>query len=80
MYIKVRIIPNSKKEKIDKVSDDHYNISVKQKAENNMANNRLLEIMHEEYPNSIIRIISGHHSPSKILSIEESLSNKSDRL
>lgn len=71
MYIKVRIIPNSKKEKVDKVSEDHYKVSVKQKAENNLANNRLLEIMHAEYPNSVIRIISGHHSPSKILSIEK---------
>ncbi len=71
MYIKIRIIPNSKKEKVDKVSEDHYKVSVKQKAENNMANTRLLEIMHTEYPNSVIRIISGHHSPSKILSIEK---------
>ncbi len=71
MYIKVRIIPNSKKEKVDKVSEDHYKVSVKHKAENNLANNRLLEIMHAEYPNSVIRIISGHHSPSKILSIEK---------
>lgn len=71
MYIKVRIFPNSKTEKIDKVSEDHYKVSVKQKAENNMANTRLLEIMHTEYPNSIIKIISGHHSPGKILSIEK---------
>ncbi len=70
MYIKIRIFPNSKEEKVDRISEDHYKISVKQKAENNMANNRLLEIMRNEYPNSIIKIISGHHSPSKILSIE----------
>lgn len=71
MYIKIRIFPNSKKEKIDKVSEDHYEVSVIQKAENNMANSRLLEIMHAKYPNSAIRIVSGHHSPSKILSIEK---------
>lgn len=61
---------NAKREVIVKESDDHYKISVKQKAENNSANDRVLEIMHNEFPNSIIRIISGHHHPSKILSIE----------
>ena len=70
MYIKVKIKPNTKKEEVIKVSDDHYEISVKEKAENNMANRRLLEIMKKEYPNSSIRIISGHHSPSKILAID----------
>ena len=71
MYVKVKIKPNSKKETVNKVSTDHYKISVKQKAENNSANSRLLEIMHTEFSNSIIRIISGHHSPSKILSIDK---------
>ena len=70
MYIKVKITTGSRKEVINKVSDDHYEISVKAKAENNNANRRLLEIMHLVYPNSSIRLISGHHSPSKILSIE----------
>ena len=62
--------PASKKETIEKVSEDHYDISVKEKAENNRANDKLLEIMRKLHPNSIVRIISGHHSPSKILSIE----------
>lgn len=62
--------PGVKKELLERVSDDHYDVSVKEKAENNRANDRLLEIMRNQFPNSIIRIISGHHSPSKILSIE----------
>ena len=70
MYIKVKMKPGSKKELVQKVSIDHYDICVKEKAENNRANDRLLEIMRNEYPNSIIRMISGHHSPSKILSID----------
>ena len=71
MYIKVKIKADAKKELTERVSSDHFEISVKEKAENNRANERLLEIMRSEFPNSIIRIISGHHSPSKILSIEE---------
>lgn len=71
MYIKVKIIAGARKESIEKISEDHYNISVIEKAENNRANKRLLEIIKKEHPNSIIKIISGHHSPSKILSIEK---------
>lgn len=70
MYIKVKIITKARRELIEKVSNDHYNVSVKEKPENNNANRRLLELMHIEFPNSIIKLISGHHSPSKILSIE----------
>ena len=71
MYIKVKIIAGARKEVVTKTAEDHYDISVKQKAENNNANTRLLEIMHNEFPNSIIRIISGHHSPSKIISVDK---------
>ncbi len=70
MYIKVKITANSRKEVVERVNEDQYRISVKEKAENNNANRRILEIMHDNYPNSAIRIISGHYSPSKILSIE----------
>ena len=71
MYVKVKIRAGARKEIVEKTSSDHYEISVKEKAENNSANSRLLEIMHAEFPNSIIRIVSGHHSPSKIVSIDK---------
>jgi len=77
MYIKVKVLAGSKKEIVEKESDDHYRISVKEKAENNQANKRILEIMHERFSSSQIRIISGHHSPSKILSIEDKTTNES---
>ncbi len=71
MYIRVHVIPKSKKEIIDKVSDDIYNISVKAEAKNNAVNKRLLEIIKGLYPGyKIVRIVSGHRSPSKIFSVE----------
>ncbi len=71
MYIKVRVLAGAKKEKIEKKTKDTYYISVKEKAERNMANRRVCEIMALllEIPVKSIRIISGHQSPSKILSI-----------
>ena len=70
MYIKIRVKVDSKKEIVTKVNEDHFEISLKEKAERNMANNRILEIFREMYPNKPIRIISGHTSPSKIISVD----------
>ncbi len=69
MYIKLKVITDSKIEKLEKVSEDSWHIWVKVPAENNVANTRVLEIIRKEYPNQSIRIVSGHHSPSKIVSI-----------
>jgi len=73
MYIKVRVTSGAKKEKIEKVSEDTFSIFVKEKAERNMANARVREIMAEELsvPVKAVRIVSGHTSPSKILSVHE---------
>lgn len=71
MYIKVKVQAGAKKESVEKKNNDTYNISVKEKAERNMANQRVCEIIASTMRVSIknIRIISGHQSPSKILSI-----------
>ncbi len=73
MYIKVKAIAGAKKEKIEKKSEDSYVIWVKEKAERNMANKRICEIMATLLDVSLdqIRIINGHQSPSKILSIRD---------
>jgi len=73
MYIKVKVTAGAKKDKIDKKRDDYYLVSVKEKAERNMANNKVRELMARLLGISTpsIRIISGHHSTSKILSIKD---------
>jgi len=71
MYVKVKVQAGAKKEIITKKSKDTYIISVKEKAERNMANKRICEIMASLYNVQIknIRIVNGHHSPTKMLSI-----------
>lgn len=71
MYIKVKVTASAKKESIQKKSDNHYIISVREKAERNMANRRVCEIIASIFHISIkgVRIINGHQSPSKILSV-----------
>lgn len=71
MYIKVKVEAGAKKEKILKKSPNTFLISVKEKAERNLANTRIKEIIASIYEINVksVRIISGHQSPSKILSI-----------
>ena len=72
MYIKTKVTPNAKKESFTKISDDHFEVSVKEKAERNMANARVRELVAQHFgiPIGKAKLISGHHSPSKIFSIE----------
>lgn len=71
MFIKVKVKVKSKKEQIIEKNKETYLISVKEPAERNLANNRIREIFAVIFKVSIknVRIISGHQSPSKILSI-----------
>lgn len=71
MYIKVKVQVGSKKEKIEKKSEDRYVVSVREPAERNLANTRVREIFAILFEINIksIRIISGHQSSSKILSV-----------
>lgn len=71
MYIKVQVTAGSKKEIVVHDKEDHYTISVREPAERNLANTRIREIISRELvvPIGKIRIISGHQSPHKILSI-----------
>ncbi len=71
MYIKVHVVTGAKKELIIKKANDLYEVSVREPAEQNLANRRVLELIARELgiPYGKARIVSGHHSPSKILSI-----------
>ncbi len=71
MYVKVRVMAGVKKEAIERVSKDAFKLSVREPAERNMANTRVRELIAREFSISVakVKIISGHHSPSKILSV-----------
>ncbi len=70
MYLKLKVIPDSKQEKVEQVKDDEYRLWVKVPAENNRANTRVLEIVRELFPGKKVRLVSGHTNPSKIVSID----------
>ncbi len=70
MLIKLRVKTDARKESVAQTSADHFEVSVKEPAERNAANDRILEIFRARFPMKAIRLIKGHHSPSKILSVE----------
>lgn len=67
----MKVTAGAKKELIEKIKDDEYRIFVREPAERNLANERVCELVAHEVGvvRPKVRIISGHHSPSKILSI-----------
>jgi uncharacterized protein YggU (UPF0235/DUF167 family) len=73
MYVKVKVKPGSKKEIVERISDDTFHISTKVKAERGEANKRVCEIIREIFnnpPGGVI-IINGHHSSTKLLKVGE---------
>ena len=73
MYIKVRVKTGQKKESILETSKTSFSISVKEKAERNSANARIIKIIADKLgvPVKKVRIQSGHRAPSKMLAISE---------
>jgi uncharacterized protein YggU (UPF0235/DUF167 family) len=72
MYIKTVITAGAKKESILAKKPDHFEISVKEKAKNNMANKKVIELLagYFRVPEGKVRIINGHHHPHKLLVID----------
>lgn len=70
MYIHIKVKTNCKKEEIRKKDESNFEIDVKEKAERNEANKRIVEILKILYPKAKqIKIVNGHHSPSKLISV-----------
>ncbi len=73
MLMHVKIKPDSKEDKIVKKNDASFIVHVKEPAEGNRANRRMIELLAGEFKivRSKVRIVTGHHHPSKILDIVE---------
>ena len=73
MYIKVRVTPGAKKELVTEIAKNRFAIAVKEPAENNLANRRVLELVAEQFSVRVaqVRLVSGHRSQSKIFSIPD---------
>ncbi|MFA6519513.1 MAG: DUF167 domain-containing protein [Candidatus Paceibacterota bacterium] len=73
MFIKVFVTPGAKKEKIEEKGDT-LRISVREPATQNLANTRVRELVAERFkaPLGKVRILTGHRSRAKMISVTTS--------
>ncbi len=71
MLIHVKVHADSKEDVVIQKTDTSYDVHVREPAEQNRANSRMLDLMSRQFivPRTRIKIVTGHHSPSKILEI-----------
>jgi len=72
MFIRIYATPDSKRETLTKESSDAWRISVREPAQSNFANDRVRELVARELgvPLASVRILTGHHARSKLLSVD----------
>ena len=71
MYIKAKVIAEAKKDSIIEKSKDNFVVSVKEPKERGLANKKVLELLRKyKKAKGNMRIVSGHHSEHKIISLE----------
>ncbi len=71
MYVRVRVTPKAKREIVEKTGELTFEMTVKEPAERNLANQRIRELLADQYQVGVkaVRIVSGHHSGSKIFDV-----------
>lgn len=73
MYIKVRVETRAKKESTVVLSANTFIITTKEKAEQNAANRRILELVaaHFKINAKEVHLVRGHRSPTKLLLVPD---------
>jgi uncharacterized protein YggU (UPF0235/DUF167 family) len=73
MIIKVKVNTNSKKETLEKTSEDSYTVRMNVTREKGLANKKLLQILarHFNIPQTNVKILHGHSTTHKIVEIEK---------
>lgn len=69
--VRVKVKPGARREVVTEIKDDSFQISVKEQAEANAANDRVRRILALRYavPIQAVRVKTGHTSFSKTISI-----------
>jgi len=73
MFIKVKVFPDSKKDEIIKKADDRFEIKVKEKAKNGLANKKVIEILSKylNVPEEKLILVRGAKQRNKIFEIHK---------
>jgi len=73
MFIKVRVIPNSRKKAIIKKAEDNFELKIKEKAIMGRANVAAIEALSDYFKvlKSKIRLVRGHHKKNKVFEVKK---------
>ena len=71
-FIKAKVKTGEKRDRLESVGENAFKISVRAEAKQNQANDRACELIaaHFKIPLSRVRLVSGHHRPSKLFSVK----------
>jgi uncharacterized protein YggU (UPF0235/DUF167 family) len=71
MYIKVHVSAGAKHESIIQTGPNRFTLQVREPAERNLANRRIIELVaiQMERKPAQVRIVNGHQSSTKLLSV-----------
>ncbi len=71
MHVSVKVAAGARKEKVVEVTPVRFEISVREAAARNEANQRVAQILAVRFkvPVKRVRVIKGHRSPSKVFNI-----------
>lgn len=71
VIVQVKVIAGASRDNVKVIKEGKLEISVREKPKENAANSRVLELVAEHFkvPVKAVRLISGHHRPSKKVSI-----------
>lgn len=70
MYVKVKVITESKKESVI-IKGENITVNVKEKASMGEANRRVIAIISSIFPKKKIKLVKGQRSKSKIFFIDD---------
>ena len=68
--VSVRAKPNSNENKVEKIDDFNFVVSVKDPPVQGRANRAIIKLLSEYFHTPNVRIVSGHISRNKIIAIE----------
>ncbi len=73
MFIKLHVTAGAKNERVVREGPARYRVSVREAPRGGEANKRLCALFAARFgvPPRAVRIVSGHHAPSKMLSVDD---------
>jgi uncharacterized protein YggU (UPF0235/DUF167 family) len=71
MLLRIKVITDAKEDRVEPIKENSFAVYTKEPAEQNRANKRMIALISKylQKPTGKIRILTGHHQPSKIIEV-----------